>query len=305
MNINTPFLSRLIQIMIFLLSTLALIMPRRIWLFFGGLLGRFCHLILKNHRQYALANVAYALGGLPRQEQKAIVKKNFILLGVYLFEMLRYARPTDAILEKNEKNIEFAGWEHFETARKTGKGILLLTGHFGFTELINMYYVKKTGRKLNFIMRHFDNHHLQKMFTAHSTRFGIRHLHKKNGLRPAIRNITRGEDLIIFPDQSSNLREGVNSTIFGRPAVTLSLLPSLAKRFGLPILPVFIFIQDDMLRHKIVFFPPIMAGDEDSIETLTQKQNDVIEKAIRMKPEQWLWLHRRWKREKPELYRAS
>ncbi len=304
MNINNPFFSRIVQGLAYLLCTLAVIMPRKIWFFLGGRLGWFCHLVLKRHRRYALTNIQYALGdSLSKQEQKKIVKKSFILLGISLLEGLRCPRATMSSLEKDEKYIDFEGWEHFETAQQTGKGILLLNAHFGLPELANLYYTKKTGRKLNFIMRRFDNQHLEKVMTAHSKRAGIRYLHKQNGLRPAMRNIMKGEDLIIFPDQCSNLKEGIHSTIFGKPAVTLSLLPALAMKLGSPILPMFIFRQDDLLHHKIVFFPPIIAKEGDSIEELTQQQNDAIEKAIRMQPEQWLWLHRRWKEDKPELYK--
>ncbi len=67
---------------------------------------------------------------------------------------------------------------------------------------------------------------------------------------------------------------------------------------------MFIFRQPDNVSHKLVFFPPIIATEEDTIETLTQKQNDAIEKAVRQQPDHWLWLHRRWKEDFPEMYKG-
>lgn len=304
MNINNAFFARIVQALAFLFCALAFITPHRIWLFFGATLGKIAHLFLKRHRQYALANIKFALGDeYSEQEQKRIVRDSFILLGMSVFDGLRCPGFTISGLEKNEKNISFEGWEHFETAKETGKGILLLNGHFGITELANLYYVKNTGRKLNFILRRFDNQHMQKVVTAHNKKFGINHLYKQNGLRPAMKNVMKGEDLIIFPDQSSNLKEGIRSTLFNKPSITLSLLPALALKLGCPILPMFIFRQENKISHKIVFFPPIIAKEGDTLEELTQRQNDAIEKAIRMQPEQWLWLHRRWKENKPEMYK--
>jgi len=305
MNINNTVFSRLVQALVFLTCVVAFIMPYRLWVWMGSLLGRLLYYILKKHRQYGLTNINFALGKeYSEQQQKAIIKKSFSLLGMTLFEALRCPGYVISGLERNQKNISFEGWEHFEKARATGKGILLLNAHFGMTELANLYYVKHTGRKLNFILRRFDNEHLQKVILAHNKKFGINHLYKQNGLRPAIKNVLKGEDLIIFPDQSSNLKEGINSTLFNKPSVTLSIMPAIAMKLGSPILPMFIFRQDDdPIKHKIVFFPPIIASEGDTIETLTQQQNDAIERAIRIKPEQWLWLHRRWKQDNPSLYK--
>lgn len=304
MNINNAVFSRIVQGVVFLTCAVAFIMPHRLWVWLGSLLGRLLYHTLKKHRQYALTNINFALGSeLSPEKQQEIIKKSFTLLGMSVFEALRCPGFVVSGLERNSKNISFEGMEHFEQAKATGKGILLLNGHFGMTELANLYYVRQTGRKLNFILRRFDNQHLQKVILAHNKKFGINHLYKQNGLRPAMKNLMKGEDLIIFPDQSSNLKEGVNSTLFNRPSVTLSIMPAIAMKVGCPILPMFIFRQDDPIKHKIVFFPPIIPGEDDTIETLTQKQNDAIERAVRMKPEQWLWLHRRWKQDNPALYK--
>lgn len=304
MNINNTVFSRLVQAGVFLTCTVAFILPHRLWVWMGSLLGRFLYYVLKSHRQYALTNIDFALGNTySKEERQQIIKKSFTLLGMTVFEGLRCPGFAISGLDKNDKNISFDGWENFEKAKATGKGILLLNGHFGMTELANLYYVKHTGRKLNFILRRFDNEHLQKLLLAHNKKFGINHLYKQNGLRPAMKNVMKGEDLIIFPDQSSNLKEGVSSTLFNRPSITLSIMPALAMKLGSPILPMFIFRQDDPIKHKIVFFPPIIAEQGDTLESLTQKQNDALEKAIRMKPEQWLWLHRRWKADNPSLYK--
>ncbi len=241
---------------------------------------------------------------LSDKEQQQIIHKNFQVLGMCVFDAFRCPGFTISGLEKFSKNISYEGLEHLEKAQKQDKAILLLNAHFGMVEFANLFYTQKTGRKLNFILRRFDNQHLQKVMTAHNKKFGINLLYKQNGLRRAMKNLLKGEDLIIFPDQRSNLKEGVISSIFGKKSTTLSLLPSLAIKLGAPILPMFIFRQPDNVSHKLVFFEPIIPTEQDTIETLTQKQNDAIAKAVRQQPDHWLWLHRRWKEDFPEMYKG-
>ncbi len=304
MNVNSPIFARLTQWFVIFLCMIAFITPIRIWLFFGRCLGRAMYHLLGRHRDIAITNLKFVYGDeKPEEELQQIVHKNFLQMGMIVFEAFLCPGYVVHGIEKAEKRISFEGLEHLEAAQKTGKGILLLNAHFGMVELANIFYTRKTGRKLNFILRKFDNPHLQKVMTAHNKKFGINLLYKQNGLRPAIKSILKGEDLIIFPDQRSNLKEGMVSSIFGKKATTLSILPALSKKLGSPILPMFIIRQEDNISHKIIFFPPIMANEDASIEEITQLQNDAIEKAVRMKPEQWLWMHRRWKEDFPEMYK--
>lgn len=304
MNLNSPILARLTQWMAVFFCIIAFITPIRIWLFFGRCLGRLMYHILVRHRNIALVNLRFIYGDeKPEEELQQIIRDNFLQMGMIAFEAIRSPGYIFHGIEKAEKRITFEGLEHVETAKKGGKGILLLSAHFGMGEIANIFYTRKTGRKLNFILRKFDNPHLQKVMCAHNKKFGINLLYKQNGLRPAIKSILKGEDLVIFPDQRSNLKEGIVSSIFGKKSTTLSILPALSKKLGSPILPMFIVRQEDNISHKIIFFPPIIATEDDSIEEITQLQNDAIEKAVRMKPDHWLWMHRRWKEDFPEMYK--
>ncbi len=304
MNINGPVTGRIIAFLTVFLCFLAAITPLRIWLFSARVFAMILYPFLGKYRKIASRNISYAFdNNLDEKEVEKLVRKNFRQVCMVVFEYLvcpSYALFGTAGLDKR---VSFKGMHHFEQAKSSGKPILLLNAHFGMGELINILYPKKTKRKLNFILRRWDNPYLQKLLWNHHENIGLKYLPKKKGLRTAIKNLKNGEDLIIFPDQSSNLREGVQSTFFGKETITLSLLPALSMKFDAPILPLFIFRQDDPTRHKIVFYPPIVPTPEDTLETLTQKQNDTIEKAIRKQPDHWLWLHRRWKQEHREMYR--
>ena len=174
MNLNSPILARLTQWAVILLCIIAFITPIRIWLFFGRCLGRVMYHILGRHRDIALANLRFVYGDEKSEEElQQIVHDNFLQMGMIGFEAFRDPGYVVGGIEKAEKRITFEGLEHLEAAKKTGKGILLLNAHFGMVELANIFYTRKTGRKLNFILRKFDNPHLQKVMTAHNKKFGI------------------------------------------------------------------------------------------------------------------------------------
>jgi KDO2-lipid IV(A) lauroyltransferase len=128
---------------------------------------------------------------------------------------------------------------------------------------------------------------------------------KRDGLLPAIRHLKRGEDLVIFADQRAARKEGVVCQFLGKKASTMTLVPALAKRLHVPVVPMFTVRCEDLIHHRLIFFPELeIAYDkgEESISEEVQRQNDVIENVIRSYPDHWLWMHRRWKDHYPNLY---
>lgn len=305
MSLNGPIFGRIVSWFVACLCLIAYITPRRVWLFMGRRMGMLTYRLLRRHRDIAERNIRFAIGDQVSEEEiTPLIKRHFQQAGMAIFDGMISPSYKYTGIEPLLKRLSFEGLEHLEEAKAQGKSILLLNAHFGMVEYANLLYTHLTGRKLNFILRRFDNPYLQKVLFSHNERFGIKLFPKQTGLRPVTRNLLRGEDLIIFPDQASNLKEGINSTIFGRDAITLSLLPALALKLKSPILPMFMFRQDDdPVKHKLIFFPPIIPTEGDTIESLTQRQNDAIEKAVRMQPDHWLWLHRRWKEETPKMYK--
>lgn len=284
----------------------SLITPSKVWMFFGRCLGRVIYHLSKKHRDIAHANVRFVYEGEKSEEDMdKIVRQSFLCLGMQAFDI---ARGITFVLTGpgcKESKISYEGLENYDAAVSSGKGILILSAHFGAMDYANAFYAKKSGRPVNFLLRKLDNPYLQNMFTAAGKKAGIKFFYKGTGLRPVVRNVMKGEDLVVYADQSASKHIGIDATFFGKETISLPLLPSLAKKTGSPILPMFIYRQPDHVHHKIVFFPPIFATEHDTVQSLTQKQNDMIETAIRRMPEQWLWIHRKWKKTYPHLYKKK
>lgn len=285
----------IVYLLILLLHLISIIIPLKIWLSFGKAFGYFLYLILWHHRNIALINLKFAFGDeKDDKELRTIARSNFILLGITGFEWIRLMGLTRNRLDKIKDRIHVEGEEHLIAAKKKNPSVILLNAHFGNWEYAHLYFAD-TFNTLNFIVRAIDNPLLEKERVAYNERFGVKILYKENGLRPAIKNLKNGEDLVIFPDRKAKLNEGIPCLFFNQKASTLSIVYTLASKYNIPIVPMFIYrSSEDITRHKIVFLPELNIDGLDMTES-TQLQNDTIEKAIRELPEQWLWIHRKWK----------
>ena len=150
-----------------------------------------------------------------------------------------------------------------------------------------------------------DNPFLEQERVNYNKHFGVNILYKENGLRKAIQQLKKGQDLVIFSDQRANLTEGIPCQFFGKNTSTLPIVAALALKYHIPIIPMFVVRTQNLLHHRILFLPEIQIEYDDpafTTENITQRLNDVIEQVIRTYPEQWLWFHRKWKANYPELY---
>ena len=254
------------------------------------------------HRSIVLRNLGFAFGS-DREEKEicAIGRENFRQFAMIAHEWIRL-RNLDT--EELKELIYIEGKENLIAAKKKNQSIILLGAHFGNWEYAHIFY-STTVNHLNFIVRAIDNPFLEKERVAYNQRAGVGILYKENGLRPAIRNLKKGEDLILFADQRPRLKEGAICQFFGKKASTITLVPALAKKFHIPVVPMFIVRCKDLVHHRIIFFPELKIEYDDKKQSVSegaQLQNDMIEKVIRSYPDHWLWIHKRWRREYPNLY---
>lgn len=294
MNRLPTFGHRIISLVASLLHFISMKVPLRLWLSVGKCFGYLLYLVDVNHRRIAMINLHFAYGGeKDEKELKKIVRSNFIQYAMTGFEWLRLKRLTRRRLDTIKDHIEVVGENYLIEARKKSRSVILLSAHFGNWEYAHLYYAD-TFNRLNFIVRKIENPLIEGERVAYNEKFGVRILYKANGLRPAIKNLKKGEDLIIFPDRKANFREGIPSLFFNRKTSTIPIIYTLATKYNTPVVPMFIFRTEDITRHKIVFFPALDLEGLDITEA-TNLQNDVIEKVIREDPAQWLWIHRKWK----------
>lgn len=277
--------------------------PPSIGLSMGRMLGYLACAADAQHRNIAYRNIKFAFGDSKSEgEIKRLVYRNFMQWGMIAYEwgrMRYFHRLQPGHLPVP---VEVSGERHLGAAKEKNKAVILLSAHFGNWEYGHMTYAG-TINPLNFIVRRIDNPFVEMHRVRYNTHHGVTILYKEKGLKPAIKNLRKGEDLVIFADQKANAKEGINCRFFGKETFTLPIVAALAKKFKYPIVPMFVVRQNNSASHKIVFLPELTYDDSDTVEAITQKQNDIIESVIRRHPEHWLWMHRKWKTEHPEIYR--
>jgi len=279
--------------------------PLRLWVYLGKILGRLLYVVDSKHRRIALSNLRFALGdGKTDKELRIIARRSFEEFGMIAHEWtrLKYIKKEELL-----RLVDVEGMENLQAARKKNPAVIFFFAHFGNFEYMHLFYAS-TIHRLNFIVRAIDNPFLEPIRAAYNTAFGVNILYKQNGLRPAIKNLKNGEDLVIPVDQKVTMSEGIPVRFFDKTTATIPLVPALSLKYNAPIVPMFIVRCEDTIRHKIIILPELNLNhdlkDQDKIiEDGTQRQNDIIESMIRKYPQQWLWIHRKWSRHYPEIYK--
>jgi KDO2-lipid IV(A) lauroyltransferase len=205
------------------------------------------------------------------------------------------------ILRLNEKNMDqyvfFENEDHYLNALKKGKGILALTGHFGNWEFTAAAVSLKFG-PLAMVARPVDSKAADLVINDIRTRFGSEVIPKQRGMRKILYALRRNLTVGVLLDQNVDWYEGVFVNFLGRQACTNKGLALLALKTGSPVVPIFSARQRDG-RYCIMFGEEIQlkrTGDKTrDVEENTAVFTSIIEKYIRMYPEQWFWFHRRWK----------
>jgi KDO2-lipid IV(A) lauroyltransferase len=281
-------------------------MPQSAWLGLGRGLGTLLHLFAGRYRKIAAANLRFAFGQeTPEHEIDRIIHNNFKQFGMIGQEFVKFRQPSVKTARYVDEMVDVEGEEHLLAAREKSRSVILLGAHFGNWEMGHLFYARHYNR-LNFIVRRIDNPFVEDVRRRYNTDLGVNIIYKENGLREAIQRLKQGEDLVIFADQNANRREGINCSFFGHPTTSLYIAPSLAQKYQVPLVPMFTVREKDRRRHRIVFLPevPIEYGEmKEDIETLTRRQNERLEQIITAFPDHWLWFHRKWKVDYPEIYR--
>lgn len=281
-------------------------MPMSAWLGMGRCLGSLLYLLARKHRGIARTNLRFALGQeTPEHQIDQIIRNNFKQFGMIGQEFLKFRQSSPTTARYVDEMVHVEGEEHLLAAKEKSQAVILLGAHFGNWEMGHLYYARHYNR-LNFIVRRIDNPLVEAIRYRYNTDLGVNIIYKNRGLKEAIQHLKQGEDLVIFADQNANRQEGVVSSFFGHPTTSLYIAPSLAQKYRVPLVPMFTVREKDHKHHKLVFLPevPIEYGElKEDIETLTQRQNERLEQIITLYPDHWLWFHRKWKVDYPELYR--
>ena len=227
----------------------------------------------------------------------SVAKGMYAHLGALLVEFLRISAVTP---EKLSRDVIFTDFEKIDSILIQGRGLIALTAHIGNFELLAMVSAFK-GVPLTIITKKLKPGWLNDWWVETRSRFGLRVLPSRNSFLDCLGVLGNNGVLAFVLDQNMNKYRGIFVDFFGRPACTSPGLAILSARSGAPVLPAFITREGDG-RHKVHILDPLPSPrgtGKDMIRAATQQYTTIIEQFIRAHPDQWIWLHRRW-RTQPE-----
>lgn len=233
------------------------------------------------------------LAGYPAGERERIVDGVFLSIARLLVTFARFPRL-------NRGNIgswiRYEGLEHFEEAKRRGHGVLFATAHFGNWELSAFAHGLLT-EPMNVVVRPLDNPAVDALVETRRQLSGNRLIQKKDAARGILRALAANEAVGILIDQNSSLAEGVFVDFFGVPACANAAFAKIAARSGAAVIPGFAVWEAAERRYVLRFFPPLEITGDATADT--QRLHSLLEQVIRRNPDQWLWIHRRWKTRPP------
>ncbi len=210
--------------------------------------------------------------------------------------------------ENIERLVVLDGFENFDAAHRRGKGVIFLTGHMSAWELAP-FAQALYGHPLSFLARAVDNRRVDALVNHYRCLSGNRPIEKNNAARAMLRVLHDGGTVGILADQNTSLDEGIFVDFFGIPAATTTGLARIARRTDAAVVPGFLFWDAAMRKYRLRFEAAVQlqqTADEDAdIRVNTARFNKVIEDYVRAHPDQWLWVHKRWKNRpagEPSLY---
>ena len=274
-------------------------LPRPLARAVGIALGQTIYLLHGKLRRVGMRNLALAFPEKSAGERRKIVRRVFTSLGRQFAEVCLFPKYTR---ENVNRTVTYDGYENFDRASQRGKGVLFLTGHVGGWEL-SAFAHSLYGHPLHFVMRPLDNPYLDALVRHYRTMHGNTPILKDDPARELLRAMKVGATVGILMDTNMTPPEGVFVDFFGMPACTASGLARIALRTDAAVVPGFT-IWDPILRKYRLRFDPavplIRTGNNDAdIVANTARFTKVIEEVVRRYPDQWLWVHRRWKTRPP------
>lgn len=290
------------------LSTLGAL-PRPLAIAAGRALGRAAYALAGGLRRTGMRNLQLAFSEMSERDRSNILRNSFLSLGRQLGVFSQFPRAT---AENLRTLVEYdrQGAKHLNEAMSRGKGVIFLTSHLGAWELLSFAHAV-FYQPLSFMVRPLDNPEVEELVERYRTRFGNQPVDKKAAARTAMRLLRGGGTLGILADLNTQPREGVFVPFFGHLACTTAGAAVLALRTDATVFPV--CAPWDEKRGRYVFQgAPIVelvrTGDsERDVEVNTANFTAAIERQVRAYPEQWLWIHKRWKTRpagEPDIYRA-
>lgn len=254
----------------------------------GRRIGRLLYRLEWRRRRRAIDNLELAFPEWSPADRRHVAKKTFEHFGMVFADFLRTPlRTTQEVLE----SVEVTGQEHFEQGFAKGKGIIACTAHFGNWERFGHWLIS-TGRMITVVARDANQDGVQSRVSRIRSLTGMRVLSRGDSTRDILKCLRNNEIIGILPDQNA---DETYVPFFGRQAGTVLGPAVLHMRTKAPLLPAYC-VRLGPGKYRVICLPPIdPEGEETDPNKLTAQINAALESVIREYPEQWLWLHDRWR----------
>lgn len=288
---------RLEYIAVASVMTVVGLVPHGLALRTGNALGLAFYLLDAPHRRLARRNLERAFPDWPRDAVQRTARRVFRHFGRLLIEVLRFTQlPKDEM----RAQLDFEGADRVRAALTAGKGVIFISGHFGFWEIQGIGHALQLP-PMSVVARPLDNPLLHGLLERARTRLGNSVIYRRGGLRRIMRTLQANSIVAIMIDQHIQSSDAVMVNFFGRPASTTTAVAQLALRTGAAVIPVFA-VPIAGGRYKLIYDHPVAppaADCADPMRDFTQRCTDVLERYVREHPDQWLWMHRRWRDPEP------
>ena len=266
--------------------------PKPVALGIASLATRLLNISAPKLRRVGRINLSFAFPDHSPTQNEAILDSMFRSLARML---VVFARFPSLNCNNIGEWIRYDGREHFEAAKKAGKGVLFYTAHLGNWEL-SAFAHGLMSEPMAIVVRPLDNPFLDALAQRYRAWGGNEVIAKKDA-RPLLRTIQTNRAVGILADQNAAPEEGVFVDFFGKAACAHAGFARLAARTGAAVIPGYALWEESEGRYVLRFFPPVVMTGDETVDT--QRLHSHLEAVIRAHPDQWLWIHRRWKTRPP------
>ncbi|MFQ5532291.1 MAG: lysophospholipid acyltransferase family protein [Candidatus Methylomirabilales bacterium] len=262
----------------------------------GEALGHLAFVVDRRHRRVATENLHLAFGSSRTPDEiRTMARSHFRSLGQTFVDVCRLIRLNPEVLREM---VEIEGLEVLTDPKARGQGVLYVTGHFGPWEYLPAFSTYWGDESLNVVTRPLDNPYLDRLLNALRRRWGSRTVEKREAMSLLMDVLRRGGRVGVLIDQHVSRREGVFVNFFGYPACTTTGPALLALRSGAAVIPI-VVVREGRGRFRVLLgkevSPPRTGKVKEDVVALTAGMTEALEELIRRRPEQWFWVHRRWK----------
>lgn len=269
------------------------ILPRRVAQPVANAYAKLLDLAVPKLRRTVRTNLSFAFPELESTTREALINGVFRNIGRLLVALAKFP----SIRRDNVKQwIRYEGLDNYWRAKEKGKGVLVATAHLGNWEL-SAFSHALMSEPMNVMVRPLDNPLIDRMVETRRQMSGNKLIFKKEAVRTVLRALQQNEAVGILIDQNTTPQEGVFIDFFGKKACASSAFVKLAAHSGAAVVPGFALWSETEQKYILRFFSEVeMNGD---VTADTQRIHSLFEEVIRQHPDQWMWIHRRWKTRPP------